>query len=424
MLRLLTKLSVPSRALSSVASNRCTSQEYIQHMIKLVLVSSAKIKLPKGPISSLETKGTAVSGLVIRDNRSGLAGLYHVSLGLKPTTDGKDVPIPKHKIKRGSVVSLANHGQYIHSISDRCRAVVTKVEKERIEVAFYKDLRLIPTALMSKCQIVQLPCATPFQRMLAALCQLKMLDSDTHSSDLTSVLLEKKKPSPPKQLPAESYRLFDQKLNKDQKEAVRFALQSPEVALIHGPPGTGKTQTLVEIIRQLHKEKKTVLVTGPSNAFVDDLLERVSKFKEICIVRTGHPARVTESSLPYCLGTLVPKGDMKSYEHDMLVSEVISRADVVFSTLCESGHSALKDIHFDVTIIDKASQASEPDCWIAILKSKKAVLAADYRKSSSNTPSTKDKKTVKKGMQTSNKISYSLFERLLDTYGDDIKRTL
>ena len=73
--------------------------------------------------------------------------------------------------------------------------------------------------------------------MLDALCQLKTLDSATHSSALTSVLLEKKEPSLPKQLPAEDYSLFDQKLNKDQKEAVRFALQSPEIALIHGPPG-------------------------------------------------------------------------------------------------------------------------------------------------------------------------------------------
>ncbi|OBZ81555.1 DNA polymerase alpha-associated DNA helicase A [Choanephora cucurbitarum] len=356
------------------------------------------------------------------DSRKSLADLYYVSLGLRPTTHGKDMPIPQHKIKRGSIVSLANHGEYIYNIHDRRQAVVTKVEKERIEVAFYEDLQLIPTALMSKCQIVQLPCTTPFQRMLDALCQLKTLDSATHSSALTSVLLEKKEPSLPKQLPAEDYSLFDQKLNKDQKEAVRFALQSPEIALIHGPPG--KTQTLVEIIRQLHKEKKTVLVTGPSNVFVDDLLKRVSKFKETRIVRTGHPARVAESSFPYCLGTLVPKGDMKSYQHDMLTSKVISEADVVFSTLCGSGHNTLKDIHFDVTIIDEASQASEPDCWIAILKSKKAVLAADYRKSSSNAPSTKDNKTIKKGMRTSNKYSYSLFERLLDTYGDSIKRTL
>ena len=63
------------------------------------------------------------------------------------------MPIPQHKIKRGSIVSLANHGEYIYNIHDRRQAVVTKVEKERIEVAFYEDLQLIPTALMSKCQM-------------------------------------------------------------------------------------------------------------------------------------------------------------------------------------------------------------------------------------------------------------------------------
>ncbi|KAG1059852.1 hypothetical protein G6F42_028160 [Rhizopus arrhizus] len=62
---------------------------------------------------------------------------------------------------------------------------------------------------------------------------------------------------------------FDETLNESQKEAVRFALGSPEVALIHGPPGTGKTYTLVEIIRQLSvNQNKRVLVCGPSNISV------------------------------------------------------------------------------------------------------------------------------------------------------------
>lgn len=65
-----------------------------------------------------------------------------------------------------------------------------------------------------------------------------------------------------------SVKFLDPTLNPSQQEAVRFALAAEQVALIHGPPGTGKTFTLVELIRQLVQQKKRVLVCGPSNISV------------------------------------------------------------------------------------------------------------------------------------------------------------
>lgn len=118
---------------------------------------------------------------------------------------------------------------------------------------------------------------------------------------------------------------FHDTLNDSQKTAVRFCLESPEVACIHGPPGafqvlmkatiivdflitsnkgTGKTHTLIEIIRQLTTETpgnpkpKRVLVCGASNLSVDNILERllalpvVDKTKRLKVTRIGHPARV------------------------------------------------------------------------------------------------------------------------------------
>jgi len=67
-------------------------------------------------------------------------------------------------------------------------------------------------------------------------------------------------------------KFFDPTLNPSQQEAVRFALAAEQVALIHGPPGTGKTFTLVELIRQLVQQKKRVLVCGPSNISVGTYL--------------------------------------------------------------------------------------------------------------------------------------------------------
>lgn len=71
----------------------------------------------------------------------------------------------------------------------------------------------------------------------------------------------------------------DPSLNDSQKEAIQFALASREVALIHGPPGTGKTHTLVELIRQLLDRKQRLLVCGPSNISVDNIVERLAPHK-------------------------------------------------------------------------------------------------------------------------------------------------
>ena len=97
-------------------------------------------------------------------------------------------------------------------------------------------------------------------------------------------------------------------LNEPQKEAICFALSASDVALIHGPPGTGKTTTVVEIIYQLMKKdgpNTRILACGPSNISVDNLVERLAKSK-LNIVRLGHPARVLPSVIDHTLdGNLV-----------------------------------------------------------------------------------------------------------------------
>ena len=126
---------------------------------------------------------------------------------------------------------------------------------------------------------------------------------------------------PSQREPIKNLPFFDDTLNESQKTAVRFCLESPEVACIHGPPGissgsnkgdiinhqqtgTGKTHTLIEIIRQLtmktdaNPEPKRVLVCGASNLSVDNILERllslatVNKAQQLKVTRIGHPARV------------------------------------------------------------------------------------------------------------------------------------
>ena len=95
----------------------------------------------------------------------------------------------------------------------------------------------------------------------------------------------------------------DLSLNDSQKEAIRFALSSREIALIHGPPGTGKTHTLIELILQLLDRKQRLLVCGPSNISVDNIVERLAPHK-IPMVRLGHPARLLPNVLNHSLEVL------------------------------------------------------------------------------------------------------------------------
>lgn len=144
---------------------------------------------------------------------------------------------------------------------------------------------------------------------------------------LTQVLLGIKPLS--QKIPVQSIEFFDPNLNDSQKEAVKFCLESPEVACIHGPPGqyvppllykaaltflssistlgTGKTHTLIEIIRQLTSQSSAnpkplrLLVCGASNLAVDNILERLlaipiqDKTERLKVTRIGHPARVMAS---------------------------------------------------------------------------------------------------------------------------------
>jgi predicted DNA helicase len=94
---------------------------------------------------------------------------------------------------------------------------------------------------------------------------------------------------------------FNENLNQYQLEAVKLALGSSPLFLIHGPPGTGKTTTLVEIIEQLVKNEKTqVLATADSNTAVDNLMERLIK-RGVEVVRIGHPARVSKELIELSL---------------------------------------------------------------------------------------------------------------------------
>lgn len=238
-------------------------------------------------------------------------------------------------------------------------------------------------------------------------------------------------------------------LNPSQVEAIQFALASKDLALIHGPPGTGKTTTVVELILQaIERYACKVLVCAPSNIAVDNVLEKLattcSKLKKkLNLVRLGHPARVMPQILRYCLDAKIEmaegtelvqdirkevsgmekqwqktreksvrsqlRREMKANRKEMRVREqkvvrdIVHQSNVVFATNVGAASKLLKDVTFDLVIIDEAAQALEASCWIPILKAKRCVLAGDHLQLP---PTIKSKTAAAKGLEV------TLFDRM------------
>lgn len=205
-------------------------------------------------------------------------------------------------------------------------------------------------------------------------------------------------------------------LNSTQETAVNKVLCARDVAIVHGPPGTGKTTTLVEAIYEtLHREPQ-VLVCAQSNMAVDWISEKLVD-RGVNVLRIGNPTRVNDKMLSFTyerrfeghplypelwsirkeLRTLGGKTRRGSYDEREGVRSRMSRlrdratalevqinadlfdgAHVIASTLVSSNHRILNGRRFGTLFIDEAAQALEAACWIAIRKADRVVLAGDH----------------------------------------------
>lgn len=446
-------------------------EKFIAHQIELVeterkidVEETLKLLSAYAP-NQLQKRGVALIGLKVTGMRTGLGGKSLVDLELANPNILPPI-FPAHKITTGDIVGLDEYKKDKPSKEvARWSGVVLRVMDAKITVAMQDMEEELPNELQERCQIVKLANSITYERMLKGLEKLQK-KCEEGGNALTNVLLGQSILSTPQII--NDIDFFDDTLNESQKEAVRFALGSPEISLIHGPPGTGKTYTLVEIIRQLSiNQNKRVLVCGPSNISVDNLVERLAQHK-MNVVRIGHPARVLPTVIDHTLDIITRTCDSGKIVSDVrkemdetlsnirksknrserramyglvkdlrkdyrirekkVVDEVLTNAQVTISTLNGAGSRNMWNREFDVVIIDEATQALEAECWIALLKAKKAILAGDHLQlpPTIKTPIKMGKKGTKKssGLPTDSDLSTTLFDRLLTMYGDKVKRML
>jgi ATP-dependent RNA/DNA helicase IGHMBP2 len=213
-------------------------------------------------------------------------------------------------------------------------------------------------------------------------------------------------------------------LNPSQQLAVAKSLKAGQFAIIHGPPGTGKTTTLVSLITEIVKKEKRVLVCAPSNN-ATDLLTHLLDQVGLRVLRVGNVSRMDDdithltidekarnhnewqrikkvkieaeeaskmaSQFKRTFGNeqraerrdmIAESRELKKWARaleEKLISEIIHDAQVILTTLVSSTSSIISDLRFKTVVIDEASQCLEPECWAAMLKAEKVVLAGDHK---------------------------------------------
>ena len=390
-----------------------------------------------------ERTGDSLVGLAIADQDAGLGGRFLLQLAKRNRS-----PLPWTRLDVGSPIMLSSET----TAETGYRGVVCERDAQTLRIA----LARLPDDLddheswrldLSSDEVAVRRQQLALQRAGSA--------SGERLAELREVLLGNR---PPQFDPEQVETTLDSSLNEPQQAAVRFALSARDLALLHGPPGTGKTTAVVELIRRAVRRGHRVLACAPSNLAVDNIFERLLAAGERA-VRLGHPARVLPELRAHTLDLLVQEhadvrlarklvkeamglfqradrytrakpepgarrearqearsllADARRLEAQA-VDHILDQADVLCATTTGLDSELLGQRRFDLAVIDEACQSVEPGCWIPLLRCDRLVLAGDHCQLP---PTVVSREAAAEG------LAVSLFERLVALHGPSVSRRL
>ncbi len=336
----------------------------------------------------------------------------YLTVELERTTH-QDVP---HQLRSGvSAVFFSNHDRK----QDQQEGVISWVGGNRLKITLRTD-ELPEWADNGKLGIDLLFDDNSYDEMQAALKQATAIADDPKTGRLVRVLTGQAAPNFRTDITPTAIG----RLNNSQQAAVGKILEACDVAVVHGPPGTGKTTTLVQAIKALLKEEpQQILVVAPSNTAVDLLSEKLAE-EGLNVLRVGNPARISDRLLSLTLDSKMSghsgmkevsrlrkqanefrnmahkykrnfgkaereqrkalfdeaRNIMKAVENteQYVVEDIVAKAQVITATPVGANHYTVRHLKYRTVVIDEAGQALEPACWIPILKAEKVIFAGDH----------------------------------------------
>lgn len=354
-----------------------------------------------------------------------------------------------HMFQSGKLVSLFSNAGKNHENSELVNGVVNQVNEHEILMTLNSDT--IPEWIEDGYLGVQLLFDENAYREMENTIKYLIKSKEERINQLKGILLGGGEAQFEQGVP-----ISRSGLNDSQNKALNLIRDAQDVAIVHGPPGTGKTTTLVHAILDILKEEAHVLVCAPSNAAVDLFVEKLDA-EGVNVVRIGHPARVTQNILSNTLDarkahhsdyrnlkslrkkanefrSLAKKykrnfGHTEREQRKMLFAEasrfkeeaehlefyiinsILSSAQVIASTLVGANNYNLKGMNFRTVFIDEAAQALEPAAWIPIIKSERVIFAGDHFQLP---PTIKSYEAAKQGLEE------TLFEKAIKRNKADV----
>jgi superfamily I DNA and/or RNA helicase len=319
----------------------------------------------------------------------------------------------EHKFQSAAPVSFfsAADGNQEHSLT----GTIGYVDDQRMKISFFVD-ELPEWVDEGKLGVNLLFDTRTYDEMFKALNQLINVEKG-RLKYLRDVLLGYAQPVVRSASPR-----FSAILNESQNEALKAICSAEDVAIVHGPPGTGKTTTLVESMAEVLREEKQIMVCAPSNAATDHLAKCLAA-KGLRVVRIGNLAKVETDNTALTLDVLLQKEkdfkqirELKRRALDLrkmggkykrsfgreeaeqrklifheakqisrearelesyLIQKVLDDAQVIACTLIGSASDYLSGRRFSTVVIDEAGQGIEPAAWVPILKAERVIMAGD-----------------------------------------------